>query len=414
MNIKLRKKSKKKLYKIFIPILIIIYLLTFNVEFVLASDAFSGSDSLNDVSKTTEEMTDNITKSTKETYNLDEYVETINNSVNQNLGQEIDFKNIANELLNKNDINYKNLFTKLLEIFASELSSAIKGAVTIFVIVIIMAILSNLELDNKSDITRIAHLACFIVIATITVTTFVQTISMIKSTINTMGTLIQVISPFLLSVLIATGKISTTGIIQPLLLFLASSVGFIVTYFVIPLLSISVAFNVICSISENIKLEKLSKLFSSVSLWTVGVVLTFFLGVLSLETSLSSSVDSLSIKTTQAAVSNFVPVVGKFFSDSFEVVVGATKLIGNTGGIIGILGIIIVAIVPIFKIFSVMMIYMLLSALVEMITTDPLISKYLSSFANVYKTMLGVLIGVVILFVISTGIILNLVNSIIA
>lgn len=414
MNIKLGKNSKKKLYKIFIPILIIIYLLTFNVEFVLASDVFSGSDSLDDVSKTTEEMTDNITKSTKETYNLDEYVETINNSVNQNLGQEIDFKNIANELLNENDINYKNLFTKLLEIFASELSSAIKGAVTIFVIVIIMAILSNLELDNKSDITRIAHLACFIVIATITVTTFVQTISMIKNTINTMVTLIQVISPFLLSVLIATGKISTTGIIQPLLLFLASLVGFIVTYFVIPLLSISVAFDVICSISENIKLEKLSKLFSSVSLWTVGVVLTFFLGVLSLETSLSSSVDSLSIKTTQAAVSNFVPVVGKFFSDSFEVVVGATKLIGNTGGIIGILGIIIVAIVPIFKIFSVMMIYMLLSALVEMITTDPLISKYLSSFANVYKTMLGVLIGVVILFVISTGIILNLVNSIIA
>lgn len=413
MNIKLKKKSKKRLSKIFIAMLIITCFSTFNIGIVFSSDIFSGGSASNDVLKTTEGVNDNITKSAKETYNLDEYVETINNSVNQNLGQEIDFKNIANELLNKNNINYKNIFTKLIEIFASELSSAIRGAITIFVIVIIMAILSNLELDNRSDITRIAHLACFIVIATITVTTFVQTISMIKSTITTIGTLIQVISPFLLAVLIATGKISSTGIIQPLLLFLASSVGFIVTYFVIPLLSISVAFNVICSISENIKLEKLSKLFSNISLWTIGVVLTFFLGVLSLETSLSSSVDSLSIKTTQAAVSNFVPVVGKFFSDSFEVVVGATKLIGNTGGIIGILGIIVVAIVPIFKIFSVMMIYMLLSALVEMITTDPLISKYLSGFANVYKTLLGVLIGVVILFVISTGIILNLVNSII-
>lgn len=413
MNIKLKKKSKKRLSKIFIAMLIITCFSTFNVGIIFSSDIFSGGSASNDVLKTTEDVNDNITKSAKETYNLDEYVETINNSVNQNLGQEIDFKNIANELLNKNNINYKNIFTKLIEIFASELSSAIRGAITIFVIVIIMAILSNLELDNRSDITRIAHLACFIVIATITVTTFVQTISMIKSTITTIGTLIQVISPFLLAVLIATGKISSTGIIQPLLLFLASSVGFIVTYFVIPLLSISVAFNVICSISENIKLEKLSKLFSNISLWTIGVVLTFFLGVLSLETSLSSSVDSLSIKTTQAAVSNFVPVVGKFFSDSFEVVVGATKLIGNTGGIIGILGIIVVAIVPIFKIFSVMMIYMLLSALVEMITTDPLISKYLSGFANVYKTLLGVLIGVVILFVISTGIILNLVNSII-
>lgn len=411
MNKVVKKKFRQHLSKIFI--LIITCFLILKTNFVFASEVFSSNTSTDDVSKTTEKVTNNITESTKKTYNLDEYIDTINNSVNENLGQEIDFKNIANRLLNKNDINHKNLFAKLLEIFASEVSSAIKGTVTIFIIVIIMAILSNLELDNKSDITRIAHLACFIVIATITVATFVQTVNMLKTTINTMGALMQVISPFLLSVLIATGKISTTGIIQPLLLFLASSVGFIVTYFVIPLLSISVAFNVICSISENIRLEKLSKFFSNVSLWTIGVVLTVFLGVLSLETSLSSSVDSLSVKTTQAAVSNFVPVVGKFFSDSFEVVVGATKIIGKTGGIIGILGIVIVGIIPIFKITSIMVIYMLLAAFVEMITTDKLILKYLSGFVNVYKTMLGILIGVVILFVISTGIILNLVNSIV-
>ena len=398
-------KSKK--------ILIIIFsiVIMFSYNYILASDFFSSNEGVYENDDTTKSV-EQITTSAKEAYDLDEYIETINKSVNENLGQEVDFKDIANELLNKNNINHKNLVTKLLELFANEISSAIKGAITIFIIIVIMAVLSNLELDNKGDITRIAHLACFIVIATVTISTFVQTVNMLKSTINTMSTLMQVISPFLLSVLIATGKISTTGIIQPLLLFLASSIGFIVTYFVIPLLSISVAFNVICSISENIKLEKISKLFSSVSIWTVGVILTVFLGVLSLETSLSSSVDSLGVKTTQAAVSNFVPVVGKFFSDSFEVVVGATKIIGKTGGIIGILGIIVVALVPILKMTSIMIIYMLLASLVEPICSNNLISKYLSSFANVYKTMLGILIGVVILFIISTGIILNLVNSI--
>ena len=379
---------------------------------VYGKDVFSINDDNNSV-QSQETTLENITQSTSEMYNLDEFVETINNSVKENIGQEFELKNIANDILNKNNINYKNLILKLVELFSKEISSAIKSSITIFVIFVIMAIISNLELEKKSDITSIAHLACFIVIATITIATFVQTVAMLKSVVNTMTTLMQVISPFLLTVLMATGSISTTGIIQPLLLFLASSVGFIITYFVIPLLSISVAFNTICSISENIKLEKLSKMFSSVSVWTVGVILTVFLGVLSLETSLSSSVDSLSVKTTQAAVSNFVPVVGKFFSDSFEVVVGATKIIGKTGGVIGIIGIIVVAIVPLLKIASIMGIYMLLSALVEPISTDTLVSKYLSSFANIYKTMLGVLIGVTILFIISTGIVLNLVNNII-
>lgn len=379
---------------------------------VYGKDVFSINDDNNSV-QSQETTLENITQSTSEMYNLDEFVETINNSVKENIGQEFELKNIANDILNKNNINYKNLILKLVELFSKEISSAIKSSITIFVIFVIMAIISNLELEKKSDITSIAHLACFIVIATITIATFVQTVAMLKSVVNTMTTLMQVISPFLLTVLMATGSISTTGIIQPLLLFLASSVGFIITYFVIPLLLISVAFNTICSISENIKLEKLSKMFSSVSVWTVGVILTVFLGVLSLETSLSSSVDSLSVKTTQAAVSNFVPVVGKFFSDSFEVVVGATKIIGKTGGVIGIIGIIVVAIVPLLKIASIMGIYMLLSALVEPISTDTLVSKYLSSFANIYKTMLGVLIGVTILFIISTGIVLNLVNNII-
>lgn len=387
------------------------FLIVVFFSYIKAADVFDSTNSVFSSDSTSIDTVQDITQSAAKTYNLDEYINTINSSVRENIGEDFNFKNMANEIINKNNINYKNIFMKLLDLFFREISSAIKGAITIFIIVVIMAVLSNLELEKKSEITKIAHLACFIVIATITIATFVDTVKMLTNVVHTQTTLMQVISPFLLAVLIATGKITTTGIIQPLLLFLASFVGGVITYFVIPLLSISVAFNVICSISENIKLEKMSKIFSSVSLWTVGVVLTVFLGVLSLETSLSTSVDSLGVKTTQAAVSNFVPVVGKFFSDSFEVVVGATKIIGKTGGVIGIIGIIVVAIIPIFKLASIMGIYMLLAALVEPISNNELTSKYLSSIANTYKTMLGVLIGITILFVISTGIILNLVST---
>ena len=387
------------------------FLIVVFFSYIKAADVFNSTNSVFSSNSTSSDTVQDITKSAAKIYSLDEYIDTINSSVRENIGADFDFKDMANEIINKNNINYKNIFMKLLDILAREISSAIKGTITIFIIIVIMAIVSNLELEKKSDITKIAHLACFIVIATITIATFVDTAKMLTKVVHTQTTVMQVISPFLLAVLIATGKITTTGIIQPLLLFLASFVGGVITYFVIPLLSISVAFNVICSISENIKLEKMSKIFSSVSLWMVGVILTVFLGVLSLETSLSTSVDSLGVKTTQAAVSNFVPVVGKFFSDSFEVVVGATKIIGKTGGVIGILGIIIVAIVPIFKLASIMGIYKLLAALIDPISNDELTSKYLSSIASTYKIMLGVLIGITILFIISTGIILNLVST---
>ena len=213
--------------------------------------------------------------------------------------------------------------------------------------------------------------------------------------------------------LIATGAINTVGIIQPLLLFLASLIGFIINYVVVPLISLSVAFNVISRISDDIKLNKMSKILNSGGLWIIGVVFTVFLGILSLESSLSTSVDTLAVKATQAAVSNFVPVVGKFFSDSFETVVGATKIISKVGGILGVIVVILVVITPVIKIAAIMFIYKILAVLIEPICHQKDVSEYVELFADTYKTLLGILIGVSILFIISIGIILNLAGSVI-
>lgn len=344
---------------------------------------------------------------------FDEYIKTIDEHIKESGLYDIDINSITDELMTNSKLDYNSLLGKVLSVFSKEILGALNGAISIFIIIIVMALISSIELENKSDVTKIAHLACFLVIATITIATFIDVISMLKDVINALTTLMQTISPFMMAILIATGAITSTGIIQPLLLFVASAIGFIITYIVIPFLSISVAFNVISSISENLRLNKLSKLFSSSSMWIVSVILTIFLGILSLETSLSSSVDSLAVKTTQTAVSNFVPVVGKFFSDSFETVVGASKIIAKVGGGVAILAIVLISLVPILKVLSIMIIYMLLGAVAEPICGSEQINKFISGFANIYKTILGILIGVTILFVISSGIIFNLANSVV-
>ena len=71
-------------------------------------------------------------------------INTINSSVRENIGEDFNFKNMANEIINKNNINYKKIFMKLLDLFFKEISSAIKGAITIFIVVVIMAVLSIL------------------------------------------------------------------------------------------------------------------------------------------------------------------------------------------------------------------------------------------------------------------------------
>lgn len=353
------------------------------------------------------------TDTIKDSLGFDEYISTINKYVSQSDANDaIDITDLASNLISNKSIEYNSTFSKLLSIFFKEVITALKSGVSIYIVIILMAVISSLEIENDSSIAKISYLACFIVIAIINVKMFVDVIAIFKNTIGIISIIMKIVSPFLLTILIATGAISSTTIIQPMLLFLASLVNSIIEYIVIPFLSISVALNIIDSLTDKLRLSRLAKMFSKAGIWIIGVALTVFLGVLSLETNISSSVDSLAVKTTQAAVSDFIPVVGKFFSDSFETVVGATKIVSNVGGTIGIIAIIAVTFVPIIKILSIMLIYMILSALAEPICHDKRILDNLDMFAQTYKSLFGILVGVDIIFIISIAIILNLSSSI--
>ena len=371
------------------------------------------ANNLDDESSTNDENSQNSMQGVSDSLDFEEYVNKIDEYVKASGLEEIDINSVTQNFLENGKIDNQTILKSLINMFGKEILANLKGAIVVYIIIILMSIITSFDMEEKGDITKIAKLVCFVALSTVMIKNFLEVVAAFKNVVTVLTTIMQIVSPFLLAVLIATGALSTTGIVQPILLFLASLVGFLINYVVIPFFMISVAFNVIYSISENLRISKVSKLFSGSAIWVVGVLFTLFLGVLSLESSVSSSVDSLTVKTTQAAVSNFVPVVGKFFSDSFETVVGATKIIGKTGGVVGIIAIILVAAIPIIKLASIVAIYNILNTLIEPIYADEKVSKYISNFTDVYKNMLGILIGIVILFIISTGIILNLVSKIV-
>ena len=54
---------------------------------------------------------------------------------------------------------------------------------------------------------------------------------------------------------------------------------------------ISTALAIVSKISKRIQIDKLSKFFNSSVVWILGIVLTLFVGIISIEGSLSSTVD---------------------------------------------------------------------------------------------------------------------------
>ena len=116
-----------------------------------------------------------------------------------------------------------------------------------------------------------------------------------------------------MTLILTTGSIASATMLQPIILFIITFIANFINSIILPLVLISTALGIISKVSDRVQVDKLSKFFKSSVVWTLGVVLTLFVGIVSLEGTLSSNVDGITAKTAKALVSSAVPVVGKIY-----------------------------------------------------------------------------------------------------
>ena len=351
-----------------------------------------------------------VTKNVSESLDVDSYLEVFEKYVEENNLEEFSHKNLYLNLVSGEGIDYKNILDTFVSNLVIQVKESMNSAITIFVIIIVMAILSSLELDKNSDIVKISKLIVLICVSSILLKNYIEIVDMFRNLVNMLGTVMQAVSTFLMGVLIASGKITSTGIIQPLILFISNFICVVTQYIVIPFFTISIVINIISKISENIRLDELSGMFRKSSLYIFSSIIAIFILILSMESTVTKSIDNIYFKTTQNIVSNAVPVVGKFLSDSLDTVLGATELIGKVGGAVALVSVVLIVSVPIIKLIIIVVLYKLLTAFSEPINSDKTIRSFIEGFTKVYKDMLGVLIGIMVLFVMSTGIIMGIIS----
>lgn len=170
---------------------------------------------------------------------------------------------------------------------------------------------------------------------------------------------------------------------------------------------VSTALGIISQISDKIQIDKLSKFLKSSGVWALGVLITLFVGVASLESSLTNSVDGVTSKTAKAAVSGFIPVVGKILGDAVETVIGCSGILKNALGVIGVIIIIGICITPIIKLTVLMAIYYIGAAICQPIA-DSKIVKLLEQMGETFKVLLGILCSVSVMLIVGVTIIIRI------
>lgn len=81
---------------------------------------------------------------------LDEYLSTINEHIESSeLGDVFNIKDISQNLMEGKGIGYNNIVGKLLSLFLKEIFIALKGAISIVIILVLISLLKNLEIEER-------------------------------------------------------------------------------------------------------------------------------------------------------------------------------------------------------------------------------------------------------------------------
>ena len=243
--------------------------------------------------------------------------------------EDVDINTILENAI-KGEIDNSTIIKKILNIFGSEIIGTLKIIGSILVIVVIHSILKAIGegLENK-EITTLIYYVQYILIVTIVITNFAEIVNLVKESASNLVGFMNILVPLLMTLVLSTGSISTSSIIEPIIIFAINFVGNIIQTFIIPLILIMASLVIISKISDIVQIDKIAKFFKSGIVCFLGIVLTIFVGIVSLEGTMSSSIDGITAKTSKAIVSSAIPVVGKILGDAVDSFLGGAVIIKN-------------------------------------------------------------------------------------
>lgn len=311
----------------------------------------------------------------------------------------------------KGEVDNSSLGKRILSLLGKEVLSGIRAVLTILVIVMIHSILKSISesLENE-NIAKLIYYVQYILIITVVMTNFSEIITMVRETCTNLVGFMNLLVPLLISLVLYTGSITTSGVLEPIILFMINFMGNIIQNVILPFVLIFASLVIISKISDKVQIDKISKFFKSGIVWFLGIVLTIFVGVVSLEGTLSSSVDGITAKTTKAIVSSAIPVVGKILGDAVDTVLGCGIILKNAVGLLGVIIVIGICIMPVIKLTILTIAYKLLSGVCEPIA-DTKIVGLLDQIGDIFKILLAILCSISVMLIIGTTLVIKMSNS---
>lgn len=397
-NSKLNFKKIKRnilIFSLLMKCIIIVSLIVISLQGLLCINVYAEEPEVEE--KILQEQTDS-----DETKSIEDQIKKYSDEESKDLIPGYDPEKIISDVSKGSfDFSIGGLLNRLLKYLFKEIYLNISILIKLVVLVVLCSILKNLQTSFLSEsVSELAFYACYIVIVSILIISLNSALDMGRSSIDSMVSFMHATIPVLITLLVSGGNISSGGVFQPVLIMIVEISATIMKNFFIPLIFLSTILSVVNNISDKIQISKLASFLKQIGSWTLGLILTVFIAIVTIQGSVGAVVDGVTGKAAKFAIGAFIPVAGKYLADAADTVIGCTLLIKNAAGVAIMLGIIAICLIPLLKIFALIALYRITCVLIEPIA-EKRITNCINDMANSLTFVLGVVASVAFMFLIA-------------
>lgn len=315
----------------------------------------------------------------------------------------------AGDFLESNDVDVSDPESvvnisagSILNYFASEFKSALKKPVKVFICVLVISLVSEavMSVSQKAGIYgEVFTLICFLCITPMIISSFSDMLSVMKSQEAFMTSYI----PIFAAITAASGNTAGAGAYNALVLYASEAVSLIAGQVLKPILVCMLVMS--CTQAINPDLPNLTGTLKRALTYIVGVIMTVFVGVIGLQTTIGRAGNSILLRAGRYLVSSFVPLIGMSLSESYQAVSQSLGTLRSAVGALGIVIIVLILVIPI----ATMCVYRIAFIILDWtcsITGSYRLSALMRGIGDVYSLGITLLIIYALMFLISTGMIM--------
>ncbi len=269
----------------------------------------------------------------------------------------------------------------VLQSLIGEIRTNRQNMMHILVLVLLFCVLQNfLELTDNSYISELCYMLTYLVMMLLLLKSFSVTAQIVRDMLDTVTGFMRMLLPAYLGVMVFAGSAMSAMSFYELTFFILYGIEMIMTYFLLPLISVYVLFQLANYTLKDEVFSKTADLIHDLFGWGAKIILTLVVGLNVVQSMIAPAVDYAS-RTTLTKSLGLIPGIGGAASAIGDILIGSGMVIKNSVGVAAIFLLLCLTLVPFIKVLIITFLYKCMAALLEPIA-DKRIAKAMAGMAT--------------------------------